>query len=148
MTLIGEYYNEMYDHSIANQARINLEIGNVAEFTVVDTELEQTSSSKKCRNSYELGNHSITDVEEESSAPKPSENTITDVNISAQNKTVRHNKISNGKCATIACSAFVLLFVSGVLAYLFTKSTLGNTIYFNLQVHETYEILLHFGLDY
>ena len=106
------------------QARINLDIGNVAESTVV--ELEQPTSSKKRSSPYDSDNYPLPGVDEGASPPTSSENIIPDVIITTQTKTVRHNKISNGKCATIACGAFVLLFG---LAYLCTKLTRGNTTY-------------------
>ena len=128
MSLIGKHYNELHDpihtHPMENQARINLDIGNVAESTVV--ELEQPTSSKKGSSPYDSDNYPLPGVDEEASPPTSSENTIPGVIITTQTKTVGHNKISNGKCATIACSAFVLLFG---LAYLCTKLTRGNTTY-------------------
>ena len=127
MSLIGNFYTEMYDpinnHSKEKEARFNLDIGNVDESNVI--QLEQPTSSKNCRSPIATDNYLLPGLDVESSPPASSENTTPDVIISTQTKAVGRNKPSKCKCATITCSAFVLLFG---LAYLCTKSTRGNTI--------------------
>ena len=124
-----EYYNESYapihDDYVAEQERANQRSSNRAESTRERTEMRQTTSKAKRYSRYDDDNYALPDLDENSSPPTSSTNTAPEVVSS--NKTVNGKKIVfTWKCGSIAFGAFVLVLVSGLLAYFFTRTPSGN----------------------
>ena len=131
---MGGYYNEMYvpipDDYMGEQARIDLQTGNVAEPIAENIEMEQTTSRETPRSGYDEDNYAFSDIDEESSSPTPSINRFPNVTTK---KIMSKNKWLNWSIyGTIAFSIVILISLAGVVGYLYTNST-GTTQYLIMQ---------------
>jgi hypothetical protein len=116
---------------MVEQDRMDLERGNVAESTAQVIEIEQTTSLEIRRSRYDSDvgiddsdfASALTEIDDESSPPTSSTNTFSDDFISTTSgwKQILKN---HSKFFAIACSAFGLVLLSGILACVLT---LGNT---------------------
>ena len=137
MSSIGDYYNENYapihDDYMAEQARIKLESSNLTKSTTEGMEMEQTTSREKRVSRYDEDNYALLDVDEESTPPTSSANDFPEVITSTPKTMAGSSNCSTWKWGTLACSTFVIVLVSGILVYFFTKPTSGNSLHCNIQ---------------